>query len=145
MIFRTSSRRVQGWVCYGFLALAVAWGLYFWASDLLIDSVLWILWALVLAALSFLLQVWLEAGALVTEKRLLYDRGPAATILGRERIFDLSLSGIAEIWRKRSWLGEDYQLLLADGRLLAIGSMSKPRDLIDALSEASGRPVSGDR
>ena len=146
VVFRTSSRRVPVWVSFGFLALVVVWGLYFWASELLSDSVLWILMLLLIAALSSFLQVWFEAGAaLVTEKRLLYDRGPAATIWGRERILDLPLSGIAEIRKKRSWLGKDYQLLLADGRPLAIGSMSKSRHLIDAVSEASGLPVSGDR
>ena len=145
-VYQTSPKRVPLWLPFAFLGLATVWCLYFWASDLLSETVLWIVYMLLLAACGFFLQVWLEAAAaLVTGKRLLYDRGPAATLWGQQRILDLPFTVIADIRVKRSWLGNSFQLLLADGRPVELGWIAKPRDLIDAVSRASGVSVSDDR
>ncbi len=143
VLYQTQPNHASVWlVLVMFAVLAVGWGLFVWATDVTFDKVFWLFLVLFLIMLKLAFHyAWLSSGAaLVTERRLLYDRGPVATLWSRQRVHDIPHREIAEIGG--GGISDAFSLHLTDGRVLPLGNIAKQRRLAEALAEASGAPMS---
>jgi len=111
--------------------VTVFWGLFIATSA---PRVSWPFGASLAAALAAALSIWLQPGPIiVTDRRLLCDRGPWAAIWRSQRCFALPLAEVRGI--KLGW-GQALSLRLADGRVLALRNIANPKRLAGTLSTA---------
>lgn len=90
---------------------------------------------------SVFLSTWLERSeAIVTNRRLLYDRGPVAWLWSWKRVYDIPHTEIAEIKSTEEGSREALALRLADGLQLDLPVPNK-RGLAEALAVVTGLPL----
>ena len=80
---------------------------------------------------------WFQTGAaIVTDRRLLYDRGPWSTLRSGQRLTAIALVEIAELrGMKPSWR-QSPSLRLTDKRVIGLGDIPNPKRLAEALAIA---------
>ena len=105
----------------------------------------WVLYGALVGVAAPGLAAWLSLGAaLVTERRLLYDRGVSATLWSWQRVIEVAHGEIVEIRVSRSFWLKGLSLRLADGRVLALPPLANHEAMAEALSAVTGLPLSTD-
>ncbi len=138
VVYRTDTYRGIVRVLYALMAVIVLfWGLFAALSGLTSERIWWVIAAVLGAMLAGAFGHWLNTGAaIVTDRRLLYDHGPWATVWSRQRLIAVPFVEIAEYRNLEPSWRHAPSLHLTNGRVIGLGNISNPRRLAEALAVA---------
>ena len=138
VVYRSDTFRTALRVFFASLAaIAVCWGLFLAFSGVEFGMDVRAINIGLAAVFGGSFAVWFQSGAaIVTDRRLLYDRGPWASFWGRQRLVAIALVDISELTGMRPSWRQAPSLRLTDGRVIGLGGIRNPKRLAEALATA---------
>ena len=135
VVYRTDTFRTALRVFFASLAaIVVCWGLFLSLSDVETGMAARAITILLAVGFGVSFGVWFWSGAaIVTDRRLLYDRGPWASFWGRQRLVAIALVDISELTGMRPSWRQAPSLRLTDGQVIGLGGIRNPKRLAEAL------------